>query len=761
MVSGLLIRVSSLPGRPLACSASASSAETRALRVVACWCLRAWMPSRRFWFELRHIARGNDRKARLRHGGGAVERPDAASNLRWREPGDGAVVRRQGRRIRTRCCSSAWAISTSCSSPMPRRRRRALDIALTQRGEHAGAPIPMCGVPVPAAEAYLARLIRRGFRVAVAEQMETQAAQERQGADPARGGAADHARHDHRGGAAGGGAAQPAARPWRGTGDAFGRGLARCLDRAVRDGAGGGGRARRPARPARSGGDPRAGGPAARRFRGAAGARGGRRRRRWRRGAGWRRRSAAASLDAFGRFTDAEAMAAALALDYVRATQAGRLPRLSRPSPQGEAGVLAMDAATRASLEITRARDGGTAHTLLAAVQRTLTAPGARLLAAWLAAPLTDPAAMAAAGGMGLAAGRRRMRRRDCAGACAARPTWRARWGGCRSGAARRATWRRSAMARRPPSRPLRRWRLTGSMRCRPDWPPRAAALGRHARDRIPARRRARRSGAGAARRWRRDRAGLRRRARCRAARCATTAAGVIATLQLDYAQRYGVASLKIRHHAQLGYVIEAPAAAVEKLRGPSGTDPAAGHGQRRPLHRAGARRSRPADRRGGGARGGAGTRGVRAPGRRRARRTRMRSAACGGRAGAARCRAIGGAARRGRHLVPAGGDARMRRSASPAGRHPVVEAALAGSAAFVPNDCDLSPERRVLLLTGPEHGRQIDLPAAERADRDPRPGRAAGAGRSRPSSAWSTGCSPASAPPTIWRAGAAPSWWR
>ena len=35
-------------------------------------------------------------------------------------------------------------------------------------------------------------------------------------------------------------------------------------------------------------------------------------------------------------------------------------------------------------------------------------------------------------------------------------------------------------------------------------------------------------------------------------------------------------------------------------------------------------------------------------------------------------------------------------------GRHPVVEAALAGHAAFVPNDCDLSPEQRVLLLTGP-----------------------------------------------------------
>ena len=48
----------------------------------------------------------------------------------------------------------------------------ALDIALTQRGEHGGAPIPMCGVPYHAAEAYLARLIRRGFRVAVTEQME-------------------------------------------------------------------------------------------------------------------------------------------------------------------------------------------------------------------------------------------------------------------------------------------------------------------------------------------------------------------------------------------------------------------------------------------------------------------------------------------------------------------------------------------------------------------------------------------------------------
>src|SRR6202521_992136 len=48
----------------------------------------------------------------------------------------------------------------------------ALDIALTKRGRHEGEDIPMCGVPVHAAEAYLSRLIRKGFRVAVCEQTE-------------------------------------------------------------------------------------------------------------------------------------------------------------------------------------------------------------------------------------------------------------------------------------------------------------------------------------------------------------------------------------------------------------------------------------------------------------------------------------------------------------------------------------------------------------------------------------------------------------
>jgi DNA mismatch repair protein MutS len=48
-----------------------------------------------------------------------------------------------------------------------------LDIALTSRGEHGGDPVPMCGVPVHSAEGYLARLIKAGCRVAIAEQVET------------------------------------------------------------------------------------------------------------------------------------------------------------------------------------------------------------------------------------------------------------------------------------------------------------------------------------------------------------------------------------------------------------------------------------------------------------------------------------------------------------------------------------------------------------------------------------------------------------
>ena len=82
----------------------------------------------------------------------------------------------------------------------------ALDIALTKRGKHLGEDIPMCGVPVHAAEAYLEKLIRKGFRVAVCEQIEDPAEAKKRGAKSvvrARGGPAGDAGHPDRGCAAG------------------------------------------------------------------------------------------------------------------------------------------------------------------------------------------------------------------------------------------------------------------------------------------------------------------------------------------------------------------------------------------------------------------------------------------------------------------------------------------------------------------------------------------------------------------------------
>ena len=57
----------------------------------------------------------------------------------------------------------------------------ALDIALTKRGRHGGEDIPMCGVPAHSAELYLHRLIRKGFRVAICEQLEDPAEARRRG----------------------------------------------------------------------------------------------------------------------------------------------------------------------------------------------------------------------------------------------------------------------------------------------------------------------------------------------------------------------------------------------------------------------------------------------------------------------------------------------------------------------------------------------------------------------------------------------------
>ena len=103
-----------------------------------------------------------------------------------------------------------------------------------------------------------------------------------------------------------------------------------------------------------------------------------------------------ATLDAFGAFSRAEIAAAGAALAYVERTQLGARPPLSPPVRDAGSATMLIDAATRANLELTRTLGGERQGSLLAAIDRTVTPGGTRLLAERLAGPLTDPDAIAA-----------------------------------------------------------------------------------------------------------------------------------------------------------------------------------------------------------------------------------------------------------------------------------------------------------------------------------------------------------------------------
>jgi len=103
-----------------------------------------------------------------------------------------------------------------------------------------------------------------------------------------------------------------------------------------------------------------------------------------------------ASLDAYGSFTRPEIAAAGALFDYLELTQVDRLPRLDPPRHFAGAAAMEIDGATRRNLELTDALSGGRQGTLLAAIDRTVTGAGARLLYAWLSAPLTDSGRIAA-----------------------------------------------------------------------------------------------------------------------------------------------------------------------------------------------------------------------------------------------------------------------------------------------------------------------------------------------------------------------------
>ncbi|MGB6116998.1 MAG: DNA mismatch repair protein MutS, partial [Mesorhizobium sp.] len=283
---------------------------------------------------------------------------------------------------------------------------RALGITLTKRGKHAGEDIPMCGVPVHAADDYLQKLIAMGFRVAVAEQIEDPAEAKKRGSksvvrrdvirlvtpgtiteekllEPGEASylmAVGRVKGDETLALAWIDISTGAFRVAETDADRL---LADILridprelvmadgvfhDQAIRpvfDVIGN----RATPQPPSLFDSASAEGRIARYF-------------------------GVATLDGFGRFSRAELSAVAGAIAYVEKTQKAERPPLQRPQREEAAASLFIDAATRANLELTRTLSGNRDGSLLKSIDRTVTGGGARLLAERLMSPLTDPAAI-------------------------------------------------------------------------------------------------------------------------------------------------------------------------------------------------------------------------------------------------------------------------------------------------------------------------------------------------------------------------------
>lgn len=266
-----------------------------------------------------------------------------------------------------------------------------LDIALTSRGEHMGLPIPMCGVPVHSAEGYLARLIKAGCRVAIAEQIETPEEAKRRG-----GSKALVARDIVRFVTAGTLTEEALLEPRRANVlaavcEVRGQcGIAACdistgrmeLEECAPD--------RLSAALARLGASELVApeqwdlAPAAAMPRPA---------REFGSDQGEVRLKAVhgvATLDGFGMFSRAMLAAAGGLIAYLDHVGRGKLPLLLPPVARSGDAHLAMDEATRASLEILVTSQGSRKGSLVDALDRCVTGAGARLLAEDLSAPLTD-----------------------------------------------------------------------------------------------------------------------------------------------------------------------------------------------------------------------------------------------------------------------------------------------------------------------------------------------------------------------------------
>jgi DNA mismatch repair protein MutS len=574
-----------------------------------------------------------------------------------------------------------------------------LDIALTARGEHDGAPIPMCGVPVHAAESYLARLIKAGHRVAIAEQTESPAEAKARGSKAlveraivrfvTAGTLTEETLLDARrsnwlvalaeaGGLVGLAAADISTGAFEivdiapelleaelahfGAAEVIApEGWSRCdcIQRA------------------RSSFDS---GAAEKRVCSLFGV---------------------ATLDGLGAFGRAGMAAVGGLVAYLEHVGKGALPFLQRPRARAADAHMLIDAATRDSLELTQAQGGGRAGSLLDIIDRTVTGAGARLLAGDLGAPLTGRgpiqarldlvalfhddglrhttrAALRAMPDIGRALGRLAAGRggpRDLAQ--------------LRDGLSEARVLRdRLARIEQPPT-------LLGELlpaleghaafvdllaRALVPSPPLDASQGGYIAE-----------GYDAALDELRGLGGEGRRA--------------IAALEARYREQTGVPALKIRHNGVLGYHIEVPARAADKLMGPD-----SGFTHRQTL--AGVVRFNASE----------------------LHEQAMRVTQAGGHALAAETSHLEDLTEQAlaqREAIAAAADAIARLDVAAAlaeraveggwcrpalvdhpcleieaGRHPVVEAAVATAGGrFVANDCRLSADSRLWLVTGPNMG--------------------------------------------------------
>ncbi|OUR76231.1 DNA mismatch repair protein MutS [Alphaproteobacteria bacterium 46_93_T64] len=277
---------------------------------------------------------------------------------------------------------------------------RSLDIALTKRGKHEGEDIPMCGVPVHSADGYLQRLIRKGHRVAVAEQTESPAEARKRGNKSVV--ARDVVRlvtpgtitedslldaRSHNFLAAVAKSGRDYALAWLDMSTGEFHSCAATLeevpthlsrlhpgeillsDKWLDD---------ETMSPILEDWDAALTPLPSVRFDSQNGER--------------RLKDLfnVSALDAFGQFKRAELAACGALVDYVALTQKGKFPLIKPPLQQSSGDVMAIDAATRRNLELTRTMSGDRQGSLLAIIDRTITGAGARKLAANIASPLTN-----------------------------------------------------------------------------------------------------------------------------------------------------------------------------------------------------------------------------------------------------------------------------------------------------------------------------------------------------------------------------------